>query len=287
MDLELAGRVVLVTGAASGIGRATALAFAGEGATMVLVDRDEAGLASSQAAVAARGAAGVDAIAADVTDLAAVDGAHDATVARHGRIDVAFNNAGVIAPIAPLHELDEASWDSVVGVNLKGVWLCMRAQLRHMAAAGRGTIVNTASAASLVGAPGTAAYTAAKHGILGLTRTAALEYAPLGIRVNAVSPGLIDTPAVAPILGRGAAPDERLEGWITRQLLIRRIGIPDDVIDAAMFLLSDRASYVTGQNLIVDGGWTASGGVGWPHEDVVEALDASFSGGFKYQEAAR
>jgi NAD(P)-dependent dehydrogenase (short-subunit alcohol dehydrogenase family) len=254
MDLKLAGKVVLVTGAASGIGRATALAFAAEGATLVLLDRDEEGLATVLAEVASHGASGAEATATDVTDLAQVDAAHDEAVARHGRLDVAFNNAGVIAPIAPLHELPEASWDAVVDVNLKGVWLCMRAQLRHMVAAGRGVIVNTASAASLVGAPGTAAYTAAKHGILGLTRTAALEYAPHGIRVNAVAPGTVDSPMMARF---SQHDDPFADALVRRPAPLGRNARPEEVADAVLWLASERASFASGSTLVVDGGFTA------------------------------
>jgi len=250
VDLGLAGKVVLVTGAASGIGRACALAFAREGATVVLVDRDADGLDTLDAAIGERALV----VPTDVTDRLAVDAAHDAALVRFGRIDIAFNNAGVIAPIAPLHELDEAHWDAVTGVNLKGVWLCMRAQLRHMTAAGGGVIVNTSSAAGLVGAPGTAAYTATKHGVLGLTRTAALEYAPRGIRINAVAPGTVDSPMMATFATHA---DPFADALVRRPSPLGRNAHPDEVADAVLWLASARSTFATGSTLVVDGGFTA------------------------------
>ncbi|MDA0165312.1 SDR family oxidoreductase [Solirubrobacter ginsenosidimutans] len=254
MDLGLEGKVVLVTGAASGIGRATAKAFAGEGATLALVDRDAGGLHSVREEIVAAGGRATTHVV-DVSDSAEVDDAHDEVAVEHGRIDVAFNNAGVIEPVGWFHETPEGSWDRVIGVNLKGVWLCMRAQLRHMYARRDGVIVNTSSAAGLVGAPGTSPYTTAKHGVIGLTRTAALEYATSGIRVNAVAPGTVATPmndsfarmendpfADAPV--RHGHPNGRLAR-------------PDEIADAVLFLASGRSTFATGSTLVVDGGYTA------------------------------
>ncbi len=250
MDLGLEGKIVVVTGAASGIGRATANAFAAEGATLVLVDRDADGLRAAQAEIA-----GATALAVDVSDSASVDAAHDAVVDQHGRIDVAFNNAGVIEPVGWLHETPEGSWDRVIAVNLKGVWLCMRAQLRHMFARRYGVIVNTSSAAGLVGAPGTSPYTTAKHGVIGLTRTAALEYATHGIRVNAVAPGTVETPMNARFSRE--ADDPFADAPVRHGHPNGRLARPEEIADAVLFLASDRSTFATGSTLVVDGGYTA------------------------------
>jgi NAD(P)-dependent dehydrogenase (short-subunit alcohol dehydrogenase family) len=251
VDLELDGKVVLVTGAASGIGRATALAFAREGATLALVDRDAAGLASAREEIG--GAATTHVV--DVADSAEVDEAHDAVAAAHGRIDVAFNNAGVIEPFNWFHETPEDHWDRVIGVNLKGVWLCMRAQLRHMYARRDGVIVNTSSAAGLVGAPGASPYTTAKHGVIGMTRTAALEYATSGIRINAVSPGTVATPMNASL--DHFKDDPFADAPVRHGHPNGRLARPDEIADAVLFLASGRSTFATGSTLVVDGGYTA------------------------------
>jgi NAD(P)-dependent dehydrogenase (short-subunit alcohol dehydrogenase family) len=252
MDLGLRDRVVTITGGGSGIGRATAHAFAAEGARVTLLDRDRDALAQ-----VARELDGVGTHELDVTSAADVDAAFDAIAAREGRIDVAVCNAGVSRGLAWLHEVDEADYDTVLGVNLKGVWLCMRAALRHMYAQKAGVIVNTASAASLVGTPGVAHYAASKFGVIGLTRSAALEYAPLGIRINAVAPGTIDTP-----MGKGFARDRRADPFADAIVrgphpLERRIGRPEEVADAIVYLASERSSFASGSTLVVDGAFTA------------------------------
>jgi NAD(P)-dependent dehydrogenase (short-subunit alcohol dehydrogenase family) len=250
MDLGLEGKVVLVTGGASGIGRATAKAFAREGAKLVLVDRDAAGLSAVREEIG-----GATTRVVDVSDSAAVDGAHDAVAAEHGRIDVAFNNAGVIEPVGWLHDTPEDSWDRVIAVNLKGVWLCMRAQLRHMFARRAGVIVNTSSAAGLVGAPGTSPYTTAKHGVIGLTRTAALEYAQHGIRVNAVAPGTVETPMMAEFSQQ--QDDPFADAPVRHGHPNGRLARPDEIADAVLYLASERSTFATGSTLVVDGGYTA------------------------------
>ena len=254
MDLGLDGKVVLVTGAASGIGRATAKAFALERATLVLVDRDAEGLRAARDEIVAAGGRATT-LALDVTDSAAVDRAHDEVAVEHGRIDVAFNNAGVIEPVAWLHDTPEDSWDRVIAVNLKGVWLCMRAQLRHMFARRDGVIVNTSSAAGLVGAPGTSPYTTAKHGVIGLTRTAALEYATHGIRVNAVAPGTVETPMMDEFSRQ--RDDPFADAPVRHGHPNGRLARPEEIADAVLFLASERSTFATGSTLVVDGGYTA------------------------------
>ena len=254
MDLGLDGKVVLVTGAASGIGRATAKAFAREGATLALVDRDGEGLRTVREEIVAAGGRATT-LALDVTDSAAVDRAHDEVAVEHGRIDVAFNNAGVIEPVAWLHDTPEDSWDRVIAVNLKGVWLCMRAQLRHMFARREGVIVNTSSAAGLVGAPGTSPYTTAKHGVIGLTRTAALEYATHGIRVNAVAPGTVETPMMDEFSRQ--QDDPFADAPVRHGHPNGRLARPEEIADAVLFLASERSTFATGSTLVVDGGYTA------------------------------
>jgi NAD(P)-dependent dehydrogenase (short-subunit alcohol dehydrogenase family) len=252
MDLGLRDRVVTITGGASGIGLATARAFAVEGARVTVLDRNPDALAALRHELG-----GVVTHELDVTSAAAVDAAFDEIAEREGRIDVGVNNAGISRGLAWLHEADERDFDAVLSVNLKGIWLCMRAELRHMYAQGAGAIVNTASAAGLVGTPGVAHYAASKFGVLGLTKSAALEYAPLGIRINAVAPGTIKTP-----MGDHFAEERRADPFadaIVRQQhpLAQGIGRADQVADAILYLASDRAAFATGSTLIVDGGFTA------------------------------
>jgi NAD(P)-dependent dehydrogenase (short-subunit alcohol dehydrogenase family) len=252
MDLGLGGKVVAVTGGASGIGRATAHALVREGARVTVLDRNADALAA-----VARDLDGVETRELDVTNGAQVDAAFDGIVEREGRIDVAVNSAGVIRGLGWLHESPESDWDTVLAVNLKGVWLCMRAELRHMHAQRAGVIVNLASAAGLVGGPGVAHYTASKWGVIGLTKTAALEYASLGIRVNAVAPGTVDTP-----MGDGFAIERRDDPFadaVVRQPnpLPGGVARPEQIADAILFLAGDRSTYATGSTLVVDGGFSA------------------------------
>lgn len=242
-----AAKVVFVTGGASGIGRAAAIAFAQEGAAHVIVaDLDIAGAESTVASLPGPGSS----VELDVTDDAAVAQALDEVVADHGRLDVAFNNAGVNDIPRAFHELDADSWDRMIRINLSSVFVCMKHELRHMTAAGSGSIVNTSSGAGVVAAPGLPHYTAAKHGVIGLTKAAAQEYARQGIRVNAVLPGSTDTTMLQSFI----AGDEGMAKIIASSNIQGRLIEPDEIASAAVWLASDHAGMVNGQSLVVDGG---------------------------------
>lgn len=246
-------QVVLITGAAGGIGRAAVLAFARSGAHVVAVDLDEAG--AQRAAESAR-ATGAEALAlqADVASSASVRAMVAGAVARFGRLDAAFNNAGVELQGVPTHEADEDLFDRTIAINLKGVFLCMKYQLRQMLAqGGGGVIVNTASVAGLVGAATMPAYAASKHGVVGLTKSAALEYAKRGIRVNAVCPGVIRTAMTE----RAVAQRPEREAFINNLHPMGRIGEPEEIAATALWLCSPAASFITGHALAVDGGMLA------------------------------
>src|SRR5215472_16600228 len=245
MAADLSGRGALITGAASGIGRASALAFAAAGANVALVDIDADGLAETAAAARKLGPA-AEAILADVTDLAAVTTAVARTVEVFGRLDAAHNNAGVPGPYVQLDEYTEADFLSVIQVDLVGVWRCMRAEIRHMRAHRTGAIVNTSSMLGAAAMPDNGAYVAAKHGVHGLTRAAALELGGSGIRVNAIAPGVTRTGMTS------AVSDELL-----RSVPLGRIAEPGEIAAAAVWLCSPEASYITGSVLAADGGWLA------------------------------
>jgi NAD(P)-dependent dehydrogenase (short-subunit alcohol dehydrogenase family) len=244
------GKVALVTGGGSGIGRGATLVFAREGARgVVIADRDRDGGAET---VALLGEAGCDArfVETDVTGSGEVRAMVDAAVGWYGTVDCAFNNAGIDMPWQRVVDGDEDAWDRVIAVNLKGVFLCMQAELAHMVDHGGGAIVNTSSTAGLLGTRGASNYTAAKHGVLGLTKTAALEYGERGIRVNAVCPGPIQTPMLKRALGDN---EEYLRG-VAASTVVGRLGVPADVAEAVVWLCSDRSAYVTGLAVPVDGG---------------------------------
>lgn len=246
-------KIALVTGAGSGIGRATALAMAREGAKVVVSNR---GKESGSATVKLIEKAGGEALflEADVTqpkDLARlVKGA----VGAFGRIDCAFNNAGIEGEMQPLASLSEGNWQSIIDTNLRGVALCLKHEFNLMGPTGGGAIVNCASVAGLIGIAGASAYVASKHGVVGLTKTAALEGAKLGLRVNAVCPGVIKTP----MIDRLIASNPDMQAALRALHPLGRFGEPEEVAEAVVFLCSDKSSFITGQALAVDGGWTAS-----------------------------
>jgi NAD(P)-dependent dehydrogenase (short-subunit alcohol dehydrogenase family) len=245
MAADLSGRAALVTGAASGIGRASALAFASVGASVALLDIDAEGLAGTAAAVRAAGTR-AEVLVADVRDLQAVTGAVGRAVQAFGRLDAALNNAGVPGPYVPLDEYSEEDFMRILQVDLVGVWRCMRAEIRHMRARGTGAIVNTSSMLGAAAMPDNGAYVAAKHGVHGLTRAAALELGGTGIRVNAIAPGVTRTGMTS------AVSDELLQ-----TVPLGRIAEPEEIAAAAVWLCSPGASYITGSVLVADGGWLA------------------------------
>lgn len=241
-------KVVLVTGAASGIGRASAAALAAEGARVMLSDVDEA--EGKQVAADIRAGGGETLFrAADVTDEAQVAALVDATVEAFGRLDAAHNNAGIMGPLGELHDLALEDWHRVLDTNLTGPFLCIKHELRAMRPARAGAIVNTSSVAGVIAAPGIVAYASSKHGLIGLTRTAAVEAAPHGIRVNAILPGSVDTP----MLREYMALDPAVEAAVRDQQPAGRIGTPEEIAETVVWLCSDRASYVSGTALGVDG----------------------------------
>lgn len=253
MNLELRDKVVVVCGGASGIGRTCAEAYAKEGARVAIFDWDADGLADAAAKIGATGAE-VITRRLDVSDGPAVDAAHDFVIEKMGAIDVGFNNAGIITPSKAIEHTAEEDWDRVIGVNLKGVWLCVRAQVRHMKPLGRGVIVNTASAAAFVGAPGTTPYTAAKHGILGITRSVALELATSGVRINTIAPGTVETTMSKVLFDN---EDPFADALVRQGQPIGRNARPAEIADAVLWLSSARSSFALGSTLVVDGGFTA------------------------------
>ena len=249
--LDFSGKVALVTGAAAGMGLATAQAFVEAGAAVVLADfKEDAVQAAAQQLVAAGHKA--VAVHCDVSDDAQVAAMVDRTIAAFGRLDAAFNNAGVMARIALTADSTREDWDRVIGVNLRGVWSCMQHELRQMERQGSGAIVNNASVGALTGNPGIGSYIASKHGVVGLTRTAALEYVKRGIRVNAVNPGLIDTQIARDVV----AGDEQAYAELEKHVPIGRAGRPEEIASVVLWLCSPGASYVVGHALTVDGGMT-------------------------------
>jgi NAD(P)-dependent dehydrogenase (short-subunit alcohol dehydrogenase family) len=246
---DFTGQVALVTGAASGMGRVTAKAFAEAGAAVVLVDRDEWKLQQAVAEIVGAGGKAVT-LAGDVADESLAKAAVALAVSTFGRLDMAYNNAGVLGPMCPMMEETGEGFDEVNAVNLRGVWTFMKHELIQMKKQGSGAIVNCSSLGGLVGLPGRAAYHAIKHGVIGLTKSAALDVAAAGVRVNAICPGCIDTP-----MGAGIDP-EAMKSFLAEQP-IGRAGRPEEIASVVLWLCSAASSFVLGVALPVDGGFTA------------------------------
>lgn len=250
METTFKNKVALVTGGASGIGRATALAFAKKGAKVAVADWKEND--EMVDLIKELGSEGIF-IKCDVSKTDDVKAMVAQTIATFGRLDFAFNNAGIEGASAPTQECTEENWDKTIGVNLKGVWLCMKYEIPEILKQGKGAIVNCASVAGLVGIAALPAYVASKHGIVGLTKTTALECASQGIRVNVVCPGVIQTPMIDRLTGQTKEGIERFKGFEP----IGRFGLPEEIANAVVWLCSDEASFVTGHVMAVDGGFTA------------------------------
>lgn len=252
MNISFENKVALVTGAASGLGLATAKAFAESGASVVLADWNEKEVQAAASDLASKGHHTL-AVRCDVSDDAQVEAMVQQTVATFGRLDAAYNNAGVQNVLAETADSTREDYDRVMAINLRGVWSCMKFELQQMRKQGSGAIVNCSSLGGLLGGNQRGTYHAAKHGVIGFTKSAALEYATRGIRVNAVCPGMIHTPMTDQMRagGQGAILDEMLETFVP----MKRQGRPEEIADAVLWLCSDRASYVTGQSISVDGGY--------------------------------
>jgi len=245
----LEGKAALVTGGGSGLGRASAIALARAGATVTVADVDEQGGKETAALVSEEAGGDADFVRADVTQADEVEAMVDKAVARWGHLDCALNNAGTTGVSAPTADYTLDDWNRAIALNLTGVFLCLKYELPAMLERG-GAIVNMASGAGLVGFPGLPAYVASKHGVVGLTRAAALEYASQGVRVNAICPGSTRTPMLEGFMGG----DEQVERMMTRAVPLGRLGRPEEIAEAVVWLCSDAASFVVGHSLAVDGG---------------------------------
>jgi len=242
----------LITGAGGGIGAAAARLFAEAGANVVVVDINADNARSVADSIAGQGYKAI-AIGCDVSDEAQVQAMVQKTVDTYGSLDAAFNNAGILHDYTPSVELSSETFDRIIAVNLKGVWLCMKYQIQQMLKQGKGAIVNTSSAAGLIGIPGLTAYGASKHGVNGLTKCVGTEYVTQGIRVNAICPGGVDTPMTRSMpKDNSRTPEQIAQGFGPSQ----RMGTPEEIAALALWLCTDAASYVTGQTIAVDGGMT-------------------------------
>jgi NAD(P)-dependent dehydrogenase (short-subunit alcohol dehydrogenase family) len=246
----LQDKVVLITGGTSGIGRATAVAFGEAGAKVVLSGRREAEGEETAALIRDTGAECLF-VRSDVSDEAEVQALVEKTIATYGRLDCAFNNAGIESPLKPLHEQSIEDFDKLMSINVRGLFLCMKYEIQQMLNQGSGVIINNSSMGGLIAFPGVSPYVASKHAVMGLTRSAALDYAKQGIRINAVNPGLIAT-AMIDRLSSGSTDD------FASMVPMGRMGQAAEIAQAVVFLCSDAASYITGQPLVIDGGFTAN-----------------------------
>ena len=252
MNITFENKVALVTGAGSGLGLATARAFAEAGASVALADWNEKAVRAAAEDLARQGHKAI-AIHCDVADDSQVEAMVEQTVAAFSRLDAAYNNAGVQNIVAETADAPREDFDRVIAINLRGVWSCMKFELRQMRKQGSGAIVNCSSLGGLVGAPGRGTYHAAKHGVLGLTKSAALEYAARGIRINAVCPGIIHTPMADQMIAGGQA--DAIDAML-KDVPIGRLGRSEEIADAVLWLCSSAASLVVGHALAVDGGYT-------------------------------
>src|ERR1700731_224471 len=252
MNISFENKAALVTGAASGLGRATAKAFAEAGASVVLADWNEKEVQAAAKDLADKGHKTL-AIRCDVSDDAQVEAMVKQTVVSFGRLDAAYNNAGVQNVLAETADSPRDEYDRGMAINLRGVWSCMKFELQQMREQGSGAIVNCSSLGGLIGGARRGIYHAAKHGVIGFTKSAALEYATRGIRINAVCPGMIQTPMSDKMIaeGQGKELDKMLKTFVP----MKRLGRPEEIADAVLWLCSDKASYVTGQSISVDGGY--------------------------------
>jgi NAD(P)-dependent dehydrogenase (short-subunit alcohol dehydrogenase family) len=246
----MTGKVVVITGGASGIGRATALAFGRHGTKVIIGDVDLAGAKDTVASIRDKGGE-ADCLQVDVTKSTDVQAMVARAVAQYGGLDFAFNNAGLVGPVVGVVDTSEEA--HVVATNLTGMWLCMKCEIPEMLKRGKGAIVNNGSVTGLIGVPGAVAGVSSKHGVTGLTKSAALQYATQGIRVNAVAPGSVRTPTLARLIAAHPAAEATLLSVVPQGRLCE----PEEIADAVIFLCSDAASHITGHVLPVDGGWTA------------------------------